>query len=202
MVSFNLAREKPKVVKGSGEANDGPEAKKPKVDPNETTMVKKVGVNNEFFICTFNVLKCSLWLSLYRRSVFAVWKRPWRLTGLMRKLKAIWNVFLQTTSFSKVQVHSILKIITDKSYFLCLLQIKFLLFTFYLIIIKHINLSLPNNIFSQPDVCNCNCPMVRIPTFNKMNPRPTFHFQAGILRKTPSQLPSHVDFIFVKWLIY
>lgn len=44
MVLFNLAREKPKVVKSSDEANDGPEAKKPKVDPNETTMVKKVGV--------------------------------------------------------------------------------------------------------------------------------------------------------------
>ncbi|XP_028817424.1 SUMO-activating enzyme subunit 1 [Denticeps clupeoides] len=33
--------EKPKVVKQSEDANDGPEAKKPKVDPNETTMVKK-----------------------------------------------------------------------------------------------------------------------------------------------------------------
>lgn len=44
MTSFNLAREKPKVVKSSDEANDGPEAKKAKVDPNETTMVKKVGV--------------------------------------------------------------------------------------------------------------------------------------------------------------
>lgn len=44
MFLFKLAREKPKVVKGSNEANDGPEAKKPKVDPNETTMVKKVGL--------------------------------------------------------------------------------------------------------------------------------------------------------------
>lgn len=44
IIPFKLAREKPKVVKGSSEANDGPEAKKPKVDPNETTMVKKVGV--------------------------------------------------------------------------------------------------------------------------------------------------------------
>lgn len=42
-VPFKLAREKPKVVKGSNEANDGPEAKKPKIDPNVTTMVKKVG---------------------------------------------------------------------------------------------------------------------------------------------------------------
>lgn len=49
MVLFKLAREKPKVVKGSNEANDGPEAKKPKVDPNETTMVKKVGVLVDFF---------------------------------------------------------------------------------------------------------------------------------------------------------
>uniref|UniRef100_A0A8C1GNB6 SUMO-activating enzyme subunit 1 n=1 Tax=Cyprinus carpio TaxID=7962 RepID=A0A8C1GNB6_CYPCA len=37
----HYVEEKPKVVKGSNEANDGPEAKKPKVDPNETTMVKK-----------------------------------------------------------------------------------------------------------------------------------------------------------------
>lgn len=44
MFLFKLAREKPKVVKGSNEANDGPEAKKPKVDPNETTMVKKVSL--------------------------------------------------------------------------------------------------------------------------------------------------------------
>ncbi len=43
-VPCKLAREKPKVVKGSNAANDGPEAKKPKVDPNETTMVKKVGM--------------------------------------------------------------------------------------------------------------------------------------------------------------
>ncbi|XP_067221184.1 SUMO-activating enzyme subunit 1 [Chanodichthys erythropterus] len=37
----HYVEEKPKVVKGSNEANDGPEAKKPKVDPSETTMVKK-----------------------------------------------------------------------------------------------------------------------------------------------------------------
>ncbi|XP_051521347.1 SUMO-activating enzyme subunit 1 [Myxocyprinus asiaticus] len=37
----HYVEEKPKVVKASGEANDGPEAKKPKVDTNETTMVKK-----------------------------------------------------------------------------------------------------------------------------------------------------------------
>ncbi|XP_016335373.1 SUMO-activating enzyme subunit 1 [Sinocyclocheilus anshuiensis] len=37
----HYVEEKPKVVKGSNEANDGPEAKKGKVDPNETTMVKK-----------------------------------------------------------------------------------------------------------------------------------------------------------------
>ena len=39
------SREKPKVVKPkTDESNDGPEAKKPKVDPNETTMIKKVSV--------------------------------------------------------------------------------------------------------------------------------------------------------------
>ncbi|KAG7215387.1 hypothetical protein INR49_022555 [Caranx melampygus] len=37
----NYVEEKPKLVKPSGESNDGPEAKKVKVDPNETTMVKK-----------------------------------------------------------------------------------------------------------------------------------------------------------------
>lgn len=37
----HYVEEKPKVVKSSDEANDGPEAKKAKVDPNETTMVKK-----------------------------------------------------------------------------------------------------------------------------------------------------------------
>ncbi|XP_037124399.1 SUMO-activating enzyme subunit 1 [Syngnathus acus] len=38
----NYVEEKPKVVKKSpGDSNDGPEAKKVKVDPNETTMVKK-----------------------------------------------------------------------------------------------------------------------------------------------------------------
>ncbi|XP_026082165.1 SUMO-activating enzyme subunit 1-like [Carassius auratus] len=37
----HYVEEKPKVVKGSNEANDGPEAKKPKVDPSETTMAKK-----------------------------------------------------------------------------------------------------------------------------------------------------------------
>lgn len=36
-------REKPKVRKTTDEpASDGPEAKKAKIDPNETTMVKKV----------------------------------------------------------------------------------------------------------------------------------------------------------------
>lgn len=53
MVSFNLAREKPKVVKRSDEANDGPEAKKPKVDPSETTMVKKVCVKSLFGVFFF-----------------------------------------------------------------------------------------------------------------------------------------------------
>ncbi|TRY99758.1 hypothetical protein DNTS_020933 [Danionella cerebrum] len=38
---YHFVEEKPKVVKASNEDNDGPEAKKPKVDPNETTMVKK-----------------------------------------------------------------------------------------------------------------------------------------------------------------
>uniref|UniRef100_A0A3B4TBJ8 SUMO1 activating enzyme subunit 1 n=2 Tax=Seriola TaxID=8160 RepID=A0A3B4TBJ8_SERDU len=37
----NYVEEKPKVVKPTGDSNDGPEAKKAKVDPNETTMVKK-----------------------------------------------------------------------------------------------------------------------------------------------------------------
>lgn len=37
-------REKPKLVKPTENSNDGPEAKKAKVDPNETTMVKKVRV--------------------------------------------------------------------------------------------------------------------------------------------------------------
>ncbi|XP_043114530.1 SUMO-activating enzyme subunit 1 isoform X2 [Puntigrus tetrazona] len=37
----HYVEEKPKVVKASNEANDAPEAKKPKIDPNETTMVKK-----------------------------------------------------------------------------------------------------------------------------------------------------------------
>uniref|UniRef100_A0A673ZVB0 SUMO-activating enzyme subunit 1 n=1 Tax=Salmo trutta TaxID=8032 RepID=A0A673ZVB0_SALTR len=38
----NYVEEKPKVVKPkTDESNDGPEAKKPKVDPNETTMIKK-----------------------------------------------------------------------------------------------------------------------------------------------------------------
>lgn len=40
MFLFKLAREKPKVVKGSNEANDGPEAKKPKVDPSEPIQAK------------------------------------------------------------------------------------------------------------------------------------------------------------------
>lgn len=37
-----VLREKLKVVKPSSDSNDGPEAKKAKLDPNETTMVKKV----------------------------------------------------------------------------------------------------------------------------------------------------------------
>ncbi|KAK2913043.1 SUMO-activating enzyme subunit 1 [Channa argus] len=37
----HYVEEKPKVVKPTGDSNDGPEAKKPRVDPNETTMVKK-----------------------------------------------------------------------------------------------------------------------------------------------------------------
>ncbi|XP_064157391.1 SUMO-activating enzyme subunit 1 [Anguilla rostrata] len=37
----HYVEEKPKAAKPSQESNDGPEAKKPKVDPNETTMVKK-----------------------------------------------------------------------------------------------------------------------------------------------------------------
>ncbi|CAL8334572.1 unnamed protein product [Boreogadus saida] len=38
---YNYVEEKPKMVKPSGDSNDGPKAKKAKVDPNETTMVKK-----------------------------------------------------------------------------------------------------------------------------------------------------------------
>ncbi|XP_062329654.1 SUMO-activating enzyme subunit 1 [Osmerus eperlanus] len=38
----NYVEEKPKVVKPSEEPRDGPEAKKPKVDPSETTMIKKM----------------------------------------------------------------------------------------------------------------------------------------------------------------
>ncbi|XP_053728698.1 SUMO-activating enzyme subunit 1 isoform X3 [Synchiropus splendidus] len=37
----NYVEEKPKLVKPSADSSDGPEAKKAKVDPNETTMVKK-----------------------------------------------------------------------------------------------------------------------------------------------------------------
>uniref|UniRef100_A0A3P8TEI3 SUMO1 activating enzyme subunit 1 n=1 Tax=Amphiprion percula TaxID=161767 RepID=A0A3P8TEI3_AMPPE len=37
----NYVEEKPKVVKPPADSNDGPEAKKAKIDPNETTMVKK-----------------------------------------------------------------------------------------------------------------------------------------------------------------
>lgn len=37
----HYVEEKPKMVKPADSSNDGPEAKKPKVDPNETTMVKK-----------------------------------------------------------------------------------------------------------------------------------------------------------------
>uniref|UniRef100_H2L7U0 SUMO1 activating enzyme subunit 1 n=1 Tax=Oryzias latipes TaxID=8090 RepID=H2L7U0_ORYLA len=39
---YSYVEEKPKVVKPSGDSSDGPGAKKAKVDPNETTMVKKV----------------------------------------------------------------------------------------------------------------------------------------------------------------
>ncbi|KAF6718153.1 SUMO-activating enzyme subunit 1 [Oryzias melastigma] len=38
---YSYVEEKPKVVKPSGDSSDGPGAKKAKVDPNETTMVKK-----------------------------------------------------------------------------------------------------------------------------------------------------------------
>uniref|UniRef100_A0A3Q3J5W2 THIF-type NAD/FAD binding fold domain-containing protein n=1 Tax=Monopterus albus TaxID=43700 RepID=A0A3Q3J5W2_MONAL len=37
----NYVEEKPKLVKPTGESNNGPEAKRAKVDPNQTTMVKK-----------------------------------------------------------------------------------------------------------------------------------------------------------------
>ncbi|XP_060928924.1 SUMO-activating enzyme subunit 1 [Limanda limanda] len=37
----NYVEEKPKIVKPTKDSNDGPEAKKSKVDPNETTLVKK-----------------------------------------------------------------------------------------------------------------------------------------------------------------
>lgn len=48
---FFFFREKAKVVKPSQEANDGPEVKKPKIDPNETTMVKKVCFGSIFIVC-------------------------------------------------------------------------------------------------------------------------------------------------------
>lgn len=38
---YSYVEEKPKLVKPSSDANDGPDAKKAKIDPNETTMVKK-----------------------------------------------------------------------------------------------------------------------------------------------------------------
>ncbi|XP_028320241.1 SUMO-activating enzyme subunit 1 [Gouania willdenowi] len=38
---YSYVEEKPKVVKAAPDSSDGPEAKKAKVDPNETTMVKK-----------------------------------------------------------------------------------------------------------------------------------------------------------------
>ncbi|XP_076014678.1 SUMO-activating enzyme subunit 1 [Genypterus blacodes] len=38
----NYVEEKPKLVKPTGDSNDGPRAKKAKVDPNETVVVKKV----------------------------------------------------------------------------------------------------------------------------------------------------------------
>ncbi|CAG6008127.1 unnamed protein product [Menidia menidia] len=38
---YHYVEEKPKLVKPSADSNDGPEAKKARVDPNETTMVKK-----------------------------------------------------------------------------------------------------------------------------------------------------------------
>lgn len=43
-------REKPKLVKPSKSNQDGPDAKKAKADPNETTMVKKVGAQ----LCTWS----------------------------------------------------------------------------------------------------------------------------------------------------
>lgn len=48
---FTVFREKPRVVKPTGDANDGPEAKKAKVDPNETTMVKKVSPSQPDVLC-------------------------------------------------------------------------------------------------------------------------------------------------------
>uniref|UniRef100_A0A8C4X2B1 SUMO-activating enzyme subunit 1 n=1 Tax=Erpetoichthys calabaricus TaxID=27687 RepID=A0A8C4X2B1_ERPCA len=41
-VEHEFVEEKPKMVKPSQEISDGPEAKKPKIDPNETMMVKKI----------------------------------------------------------------------------------------------------------------------------------------------------------------
>ncbi|KAF7218238.1 SUMO-activating enzyme subunit 1-like [Nothobranchius furzeri] len=38
---YHYIEEKPKVVKPSGDSKDGPEPKRAKVDPNETTVVKK-----------------------------------------------------------------------------------------------------------------------------------------------------------------
>ncbi|XP_039624193.1 SUMO-activating enzyme subunit 1 [Polypterus senegalus] len=41
-VEHEFVEEKPKMIKPSQEISDGPEAKKPKIDPNETMMVKKI----------------------------------------------------------------------------------------------------------------------------------------------------------------
>lgn len=49
-------REKAKVMKPSEDANDRPEAKKPRVDPTETTMVKKVWIL--YFAFIFNQAMC------------------------------------------------------------------------------------------------------------------------------------------------
>lgn len=45
------------MVKPTGNSSDGPEAKKAKIDPNETTMVKKV---NESILNTLYVYTCLL----------------------------------------------------------------------------------------------------------------------------------------------
>lgn len=46
-------------MKSSEKTNDGPEVKKPKIDPNETTMVKKVCYHDCLLLLVINHVKFS-----------------------------------------------------------------------------------------------------------------------------------------------